>query len=171
MRKSCQGMDSKVTEINLTATSERVKTFEPILTLREINDLPPDQSLPMPKIFIGTSILSSKILGKLTKANMTIPLHSLLLWPSCRSLGYLRPTKMRWVSTGSSVLIPRLRLRYADLFQDAVVTRGAAGRMAPQLNNLLFLDHVLQFTDIMIIHHTGNSMSKLKHFDFSGLPD
>lgn len=35
------------------------------------------------------------------------------------------------------------------------MTRGAAGRMASQFNNLIFLDHVLQFTDIMIMHHTG----------------
>jgi carbonic anhydrase len=27
--------------------------------------------------------------------------------------------------------------------------------MASQFSNLLFLDHVLNFTDIMIIHHTG----------------
>jgi hypothetical protein len=42
---------------------------------------------------------------------------------------------------------------------DAVVTRGAAGRMASQFSNLLFLDHVLHFTDVMIIHHTGNHYS------------
>ncbi|KAF7563659.1 hypothetical protein G7046_g474 [Stylonectria norvegica] len=40
---------------------------------------------------------------------------------------------------------------------DAVVTRGAAGRMAHQFNNLLFLDHILQFSDVMIIHHTDCS--------------
>jgi carbonic anhydrase len=43
----------------------------------------------------------------------------------------------------------------AHSFADAVVTRGAAGRMASQFSNLLFLDHVLNFTDVMIIHHTG----------------
>lgn len=48
-------------------------------------------------------------------------------------------------------------MQNADLPTDAVVTRGAAGRMAHQFNNLLFLDHVLQFTDIMIIHHTGST--------------
>lgn len=42
---------------------------------------------------------------------------------------------------------------------DAVVTRGAAGRMASQFSNLLFLDHVLKFTDVMIMHHTGNNYS------------
>jgi hypothetical protein len=41
---------------------------------------------------------------------------------------------------------------------DAVVTRGAAGRMASQFSNLLFLDHVLNFTDIMIMHHTGKEL-------------
>jgi carbonic anhydrase len=41
------------------------------------------------------------------------------------------------------------------------VTRGAAGRMASQFSNLLFLDHVLQFTDIMIIHHTGNWITQI----------
>jgi len=40
---------------------------------------------------------------------------------------------------------------------DAVVVRSAAGRVAPHLYNLLFLDQVLTFTDIMIIHHTGIS--------------
>lgn len=44
---------------------------------------------------------------------------------------------------------------------DAVVTRGAAGRMASQFSNLLFLDHVLHFTDIMIMHHTGDSLFAL----------
>lgn len=45
---------------------------------------------------------------------------------------------------------------------DAVVTRGAAGRMASQFSNLLFLDHVLKFTDIMIMHHTGSLLSSLR---------
>jgi hypothetical protein len=38
---------------------------------------------------------------------------------------------------------------------DAVVVRSCAGRIAPQLENLIFLDHVLNFTDVMIMHHTG----------------
>lgn len=50
----------------------------------------------------------------------------------------------------------------ADLVSDAVVTRGAAGRMASQFSNLLFLDHVLQFTDVMIMHHTGRPVFSLR---------
>ena len=38
---------------------------------------------------------------------------------------------------------------------NAVVVRSCAGRVRPQLVNLLFLDHVLQFTDVMIVHHNG----------------
>lgn len=38
---------------------------------------------------------------------------------------------------------------------DAVVARSAAGRITPQLQNLVFLDHVLQFSEVMILHHTG----------------
>ncbi|KAJ5923596.1 hypothetical protein N7454_008841 [Penicillium verhagenii] len=48
---------------------------------------------------------------------------------------------------------------------DAVVTRGAAGRMASQFNNLLFLDHVLNFTDIMIMHHTDCSAEFFSNAD------
>ncbi|KAL2824488.1 carbonic anhydrase [Aspergillus cavernicola] len=48
---------------------------------------------------------------------------------------------------------------------DAVVTRGAAGRMASQFSNLLFLDHVLNFTDVMIIHHTDCSAELFANAD------
>jgi carbonic anhydrase len=47
------------------------------------------------------------------------------------------------------------------------VTRGAAGRMASQFSNLLFLDHVLQFTDIMIIHHTDCSAELFSNAEVS----
>ncbi|KAH7261588.1 hypothetical protein BKA59DRAFT_447837 [Fusarium tricinctum] len=76
----------------LRRNAERVQTFKPIPYLSELDRLPAEKKVPMPKIFI-----------------------------------------------------------------DAVVTRGAAGRIAHQFNNLLFLDHVLQFTDVMIIHHTDCS--------------
>ncbi|KUL88120.1 hypothetical protein ZTR_04016 [Talaromyces verruculosus] len=76
----------------LKRNAKRMETFQPIPSLAETSQLPPEKSLPMPKIFI-----------------------------------------------------------------DAVVTRGAAGRMASQFSNLLFLDHVLRFTDVMIIHHTDCS--------------
>ncbi|KAH8894493.1 carbonic anhydrase [Thozetella sp. PMI_491] len=42
---------------------------------------------------------------------------------------------------------------------EAVVASNAAGRIAPQLESLIFLDSFLQFTDIMIIHHTDCSCS------------
>ncbi|KAL3446133.1 carbonic anhydrase [Aspergillus insuetus] len=95
----------------LIVCSQRVKTFEPIPSLSEISNLPPDQSLPMPKIFIVSCC-----------DNRVDPWDILGL--------------EKW---------------------DAVVTRGAAGRMASQFSNLLFLDHVLNFEDIMIIHHTDCS--------------
>ncbi|KAL3483105.1 carbonic anhydrase [Aspergillus germanicus] len=95
----------------LQRNAERVKTFQPIPSLSEISNLPPDQSLPMPKIFIVSCC-----------DNRVDPWDILGL--------------EKW---------------------DAVVTRGAAGRMASQFSNLLFLDHVLNFTDIMIIHHTDCS--------------
>ncbi|RAO73677.1 uncharacterized protein BHQ10_009689 [Talaromyces amestolkiae] len=84
----------------LKRNAKRMETFQPIPSLAEISQLPPDQSLPMPKIFI-----------------------------------------------------------------DAVVTRGAAGRMASQFSNLLFLDHVLKFTDIMIMHHTDCSAQLFANAD------
>ncbi|KAL2210610.1 carbonic anhydrase [Sarocladium strictum] len=46
---------------------------------------------------------------------------------------------------------------------DAVVVRSAAGRVKPQMQNLLFLDHILQFTDIMIIHHTDCTSETFKN--------
>ncbi|KFY71821.1 hypothetical protein V499_08012 [Pseudogymnoascus sp. VKM F-103] len=46
---------------------------------------------------------------------------------------------------------------------DAVVVRSCAGRMAPQMLNLVFLDHVLQFTDVMIMHHTDCSAELFKN--------
>jgi len=48
---------------------------------------------------------------------------------------------------------------------DAVVTRSAAGRIRPQFQNLLFLDQMLKFSDIMIIHHTDCSASIIKNDD------
>jgi hypothetical protein len=33
--------------------------------------------------------------------------------------------------------------------------------MASQFKNLLFLDHVLHFNDIIIMHHTGNRLDYL----------
>ncbi|KAL4887491.1 carbonic anhydrase [Aspergillus karnatakaensis] len=103
----------------LQRNARRQETFEPILTLAEINNLPPEKSLPMPKIFIV----------------------------SCCD-----PRVDPWDILGLEKW-------------DAVVTRGAAGRMAPQLNNMLFLDHILQFTDIMIIHHTDCSAELLSNSD------
>ncbi|GAM35989.1 hypothetical protein TCE0_018f04737 [Talaromyces pinophilus] len=84
----------------LKRNAKRMETFQPIPSLAEISQLPPEKSLPMPKIFI-----------------------------------------------------------------DAVVTRGAAGRMASQFSNLLFLDHVLHFTDVMIIHHTDCSAQLFTNAD------
>ncbi|KAL4982510.1 carbonic anhydrase [Aspergillus falconensis] len=95
----------------LQRNAKRVETFEPIPSLSEISTLPPERSLPMPKIFIV----------------------------SCCD-----PRVDPWDILGLQKW-------------DAVVTRGAAGRMASQFSNLLFLDHVLNFTDIMIIHHTDCS--------------
>ncbi|KFY33746.1 hypothetical protein V494_07353 [Pseudogymnoascus sp. VKM F-4513 (FW-928)] len=46
---------------------------------------------------------------------------------------------------------------------DAVVVRSCAGRIAPQMQNLVFLDHVLQFSDVMIIHHTDCSAELFKN--------
>ncbi|KAL5341584.1 carbonic anhydrase [Aspergillus crustosus] len=103
----------------LARNAKRTETFEPILTLAEINNLPPDKSLPMPKIFIV----------------------------SCCD-----PRIDPWDSLGLEKW-------------DAVVTRGAAGRMASQFNNMLFLDHYLQFTDIMIVHHTDCSAELLSNTD------
>ncbi|KFY89185.1 hypothetical protein V500_05887, partial [Pseudogymnoascus sp. VKM F-4518 (FW-2643)] len=40
-----------------------------------------------------------------------------------------------------------------------------AGRVAPQMLNLVFLDHVLQFTDVMIMHHTDCSAELFKNDD------
>ncbi|SPJ92426.1 uncharacterized protein FTOL_13712 [Fusarium torulosum] len=95
----------------LRRNAERVKTFKPIPYLSELDQLPPEQKVPMPKIFIV----------------------------SCCD-----PRIDPWDILGLQKW-------------DAVVTRGAAGRIAHQFNNLLFLDHVLQFTDVMIIHHTDCS--------------
>ena len=36
--------------------SKRMETFQPIPSLAEISQLPPEKSLPMPKIFIGRTI-------------------------------------------------------------------------------------------------------------------
>ncbi|KAH8657981.1 hypothetical protein BX600DRAFT_468479 [Xylariales sp. PMI_506] len=47
------------------------------------------------------------------------------------------------------------------IFLDAVVVRHAAGRIAPQLQNLLFLDNFLQFEEVMIMHHTDCSAELL----------
>ncbi|KAJ0420339.1 carbonic anhydrase [Aspergillus carlsbadensis] len=102
---------SRSIEDLLQRNAKRVETFEPIPSLSEISNLPPEQSLPMPKIFIV----------------------------SCCD-----PRVDPWDILGLEKW-------------DAVVTRGAAGRMASQFSNLLFLDHVLNFTDIMIIHHTDCS--------------
>ncbi|KAL3462200.1 carbonic anhydrase [Aspergillus heterothallicus] len=113
-------MDSGLTvQELLKRNAKRVETFEPILSLSEIQTLPPEKSLPMPKIFIV----------------------------SCCD-----PRVDPWDILGLQKW-------------DAVVTRGAAGRMASQFNNLLFLDHVLSFTDIMIIHHTDCSAELFSNAD------
>ena len=67
-------------------------------------------------------------------------------------MGYFRITEMGYVFFIPLFIMLKLTIRILD----AVVTRGAAGRVAHQLNNLVFLDHFLEFTDVMIIHHTGN---------------
>ncbi|CAH0043435.1 unnamed protein product [Clonostachys solani] len=103
----------------LKRNAKRTETFEPILSLGEIAQLPPDKSLPMPKIFIV----------------------------SCCD-----PRIDPWDILGLQKW-------------DAVVTRGAAGRMAAQFNNLLFLDHILNFTDVMIIHHTDCSAEIFSNAD------
>lgn len=41
---------------NFGVYSKRMKTFQPIPSLAEISQLPPEKSLPMPKIFIGRTI-------------------------------------------------------------------------------------------------------------------
>ncbi|KAL4872668.1 carbonic anhydrase [Aspergillus spectabilis] len=116
----------------LARNAKRQETFEPILSLSEINDLPPEKSLPMPKIFIEARILTK--------------MFSLFAVSCCD------PRVDPWDILGLEKW-------------DAVVTRGAAGRIASQLNNMIFLDHYLQFTDIMIIHHTDCSAELLSNAD------
>ncbi|KAF3406778.1 Uncharacterized protein DPV78_000934 [Talaromyces pinophilus] len=103
----------------LKRNAKRMETFQPIPSLAEISQLPPEKSLPMPKIFIVSCC-----------DNRVDPWDILGL--------------QKW---------------------DAVVTRGAAGRMASQFSNLLFLDHVLHFTDVMIIHHTDCSAQLFTNAD------
>ncbi|KAH6646678.1 hypothetical protein BKA67DRAFT_413150 [Truncatella angustata] len=51
------------------------------------------------------------------------------------------------------------------IFIDATVVRSCAGRITPQLENLMFLDHVLQISDVMIMHHTDCSAEIWKNDD------
>lgn len=57
------------------------------------------------------------------------------------AMGYVRSTiGSVWILTG---------------VEEVVVALGVAGRIKHQFENMVFLDHFLQFEDIMIIHHTG----------------
>lgn len=146
------------TDHNTGVYSKRMETFQPIPSLAEINQLPPDQSLPMPKIFIGRTAHSSPGNGVLTRVSMIVSCCDNRVDP--------------WDILGLEKwgIAPKSRRNPWTLIQaDAVVTRGAAGRMASQFSNLLFLDHVLNFTDIMIMHHTGRPLSLLCRVSANGI--
>ncbi|KAH7311386.1 carbonic anhydrase [Stachybotrys elegans] len=92
----------------LERNAHYAQTHKPLLSMGEISQLPPEQEIPMPQIFIV----------------------------SCCD-----PRIDAWEIFGLQKW-------------DAVVTRSAAGRVLPQMQNLIFLDHLLHFTDVVILHHT-----------------
>ncbi|TVY30761.1 Uncharacterized protein LHYA1_G000325 [Lachnellula hyalina] len=48
---------------------------------------------------------------------------------------------------------------------EATVNRSPAGRIRPHFQGLLFLDQIIKFSEIMIIHHTDCSAAVLKSDD------
>ncbi|KAJ2975429.1 hypothetical protein NQ176_g5519 [Zarea fungicola] len=89
-------------------------SFKPMLTLKEMGELPLEKRIPMPKIFLVAC------------DDPRIKPHEFL-------------GLQQWG------------------VEEVVVALGVAGRIKHQFENMVFLDHFLQFEDIMIIHHTDCS--------------
>lgn len=80
--------------------------------------------------------------------------NSCLRRPTDQAPRVLGPTAMGYVRINiSSICI-------LTGVEEVVVALGVAGRIKHQFENMVFLDHFLQFEDIMIIHHTGMSEYK-----------